>query len=64
MADLGLYEAVWSSWIIAELNRVLTIRWLKANSCDLSNGAVRALSEAAKKAHLGPEEGPNALDMP
>jgi hypothetical protein len=48
IADLGLYEGVWSSWIVAELNRALTIRWLKANNCDLSDGALRIMSAAAK----------------
>lgn len=48
LAELGLYQAVWSSWIVAELNRILTIRWLESNDCDLSASACRALSTAAK----------------
>ena len=27
-AQLGTFEAVWSPWIVAELNRVLVWRWL------------------------------------
>lgn len=48
IAGIGLYDAIWSSWIVAELNRVLTVRWLKANDCDLSDAELRALSTAAK----------------
>lgn len=48
IADVGLYEAVWSSWIVAERNRILTVRWLKTNDCDLTDGAQRILSTAAK----------------
>ena len=28
-AQLGLFTAIWSPWIVAELNRVLVWRWIK-----------------------------------
>jgi len=40
-------KAVWSPWIIAELNRVLTWRWIKDN--DLSQANEQACSESAKE---------------
>jgi hypothetical protein len=48
IADVGLFEGIWSSWIVAELNRVLTIRWLDHNDCDLSTAGQRIISLSAK----------------
>jgi hypothetical protein len=39
-----LYIGIWSPWIIAELNRVLTWDWIEHN-----RGSERACSLAAKK---------------
>ncbi len=35
-AQLGTFEAIWSPWIVAELNRVLVWRWLKRTGYDVS----------------------------
>lgn len=53
-AQLGTFTAIWSPWIIAELNRVLTWRWLKhppagLASGDLSRASERRCSLAAKQ---------------
>lgn len=40
--------ALWSPWIIAELHRVLTWRWIERTSGDLSLANQRACSRAAK----------------
>jgi len=43
-------KAVWSPWIIAELNRVLTWRWIKDRTGnDLSQANEQACSESAKE---------------
>lgn len=47
-AQDGLYVALWSPWIIAELHRVLTWRWLKATGNDTSIDNQRRCSRAAK----------------
>ncbi len=52
-AQLGVFTAIWSPWIIAELNRVLTWRWLKHPppgqlQNDFSNANEHRCSEAAK----------------
>lgn len=52
-AQLGAYTAIWSPWIIAELNRVLVWRWIKSPPAgmpdgDLSDANERRCSEAAK----------------
>ena len=44
MAVGQLYVGIWSPWIIAELNRVLTWDWIQRN-----RGSEHACSEAAKK---------------
>lgn len=46
-AQLGLFTAVWSPWIIAELTRVLTWRWLERDR-DFSRGSWERCSVAAK----------------
>jgi hypothetical protein len=48
LAALGLYRAYWSPWIIAELNRVLTVRWLNETDGDMSVGNLAAMSRASK----------------
>lgn len=40
--------AVWSPWIIAELNRVLTWLWIEREGGDLSASSRRRYSEASK----------------
>ncbi len=52
-AQLGAFTAIWSPWIIAELNRVLVWRWIVdppsgIAAGDLSRGNQRRCSEAAK----------------
>jgi predicted nucleic acid-binding protein len=47
-AQDGLYTALWSPWIIAELHRVLTWRWLKATNYDASADNQRKCSRSAK----------------
>lgn len=52
-AQLGAFTALWSPWIIAELNRVLVWRWIKdpppgRASNDLSDANERRCAEAAK----------------
>ncbi len=48
VAASGLYTALWSPWIIAELNRVLTWRWIRMTQPgDLSAAAERACAQAA-----------------
>ena len=47
-AQDALYTALWSPWIIAELHRVLTWRWLKTTNNDVSPGNQRQCSRAAK----------------
>lgn len=48
-AQLGAFTAIWSPWIIAELNRVLVWRWIKDRTGgDLSDANERGCSKAAK----------------
>jgi hypothetical protein len=52
-AQLGAFTAIWSPWIIAELNRVLVWRWIKSPSRGIASGDLspisqRRCSEAAK----------------
>lgn len=52
-AQLGAFIAIWSPWIIAELNRVLVWRWIKDSTPsraagDLTDANERRCSEAAK----------------
>ncbi|MDQ6833015.1 MAG: PIN domain-containing protein [Chloroflexota bacterium] len=48
-AQIGSFEAFWSPWIIAELNRVLVWRWIKDRTGnDLSRANERACGESAK----------------
>ncbi len=51
-AQVGAFTAYWSPWIIAELNRVLTWRWVRHTASDtslpdLSRANERRCSEAA-----------------
>ena len=50
LAQQGLYVAVWSPWIVAELNRVLAWYWLRTvRPDDLSLASERACSSAAHR---------------
>jgi hypothetical protein len=49
LAQAGLYIGIWSPWIIAELNRVLTWQWIRASHGDLSRTNEKACSRAAKR---------------
>jgi len=40
-AQEGAFEALWSPWIIAELNRVLTWKWIERTATPLSSGGIR-----------------------
>ncbi|HEY7835000.1 MAG TPA: PIN domain-containing protein [Ktedonobacterales bacterium] len=44
-AQLGAYTAIWSPWIIAELNRVLVWRWIKSPAPGLSPGDLSDANE-------------------
>jgi hypothetical protein len=44
----GRFVALWSPWIIAELNRVLTWLWIEASGGDLSLANQQRCSQAAK----------------
>jgi hypothetical protein len=49
LAQEELFIAVWSPWIIAELNRVLTWHWLtRIRPGDISNDSYARCSQAAK----------------
>jgi hypothetical protein len=48
LAQANLFTGIWSPWIIAELNRVLTWRWIRAAKGDLS----RANEQACIKVSL------------
>jgi hypothetical protein len=48
-AFYGYFTAIWSPWIIAELNRVLTWRWITdLTGGDLSHANERACAQKAK----------------
>ena len=47
LVRLGRFEAIWSSWIVAELNRVLTWRWAERYGNDTATQ--RRASVAAKE---------------
>ena len=47
-AQLGLFTALWSPWIVAELTRVLTWRWLERDG-DFSRGNWDRCGAAAKE---------------
>jgi predicted nucleic acid-binding protein len=50
LAFQGMFVAVWSPWIIAELNRVLVWQWINDRTQgDLSPMNERACSQAAKR---------------
>lgn len=47
-AQLGIFTAIWSPWIVAELTRVLTWRWLERDR-DFSRNNWDRCSAAAKQ---------------
>lgn len=47
LVRLGRFEAIWSSWIVAELNRVLTWHWAARYGSDVTTQ--RMASVAAKE---------------
>lgn len=52
-AQIGAFTAIWSPWIVAELNRVLVWRWIKGPppgraANDLSDANERRCAQAAK----------------
>lgn len=49
LAQIGLFTGIWSPWIVAELNRVLTWRRIRAAHGDLSRSNEKACSRAAKR---------------
>jgi hypothetical protein len=49
LAQAGFYRGIWSPWIVAELNRVLTWRWIRVSHGDLSRANERACSRAAQR---------------
>jgi hypothetical protein len=49
LAVQGVYYAIWSPWIIAELNRVLVWRWLTNTDGDLSAANYLRCGQSAKK---------------
>jgi len=49
LAQSGIFTAIWSPWIIAELNRVLTWHWLtRIRPGDVSPQSYARCSQAAK----------------
>lgn len=48
LALTGAFTALWSPWIIAELNRVLTWRWIDHTGQDLSQANRTRCADAAK----------------
>ncbi len=48
LAEAGAFTALWSPWIIAELNRVLTWRWIDRTDRDLSQPNRDRCSASAK----------------
>ena len=44
-AQLGLFTAIWSPWIVAELNRVLVWRWIKDPPPDRARDDLSAANE-------------------
>ena len=49
LAQAGLFIAVWSPWIIGELNRVLTWQWVSAIRVrDISDESREACGQAAR----------------
>jgi hypothetical protein len=46
-ARVGAFTAIWSPWIIAELNRVLVWRWIEVNGGDVSRSSQDRCSDAA-----------------
>ncbi|MCA1597415.1 MAG: PIN domain-containing protein, partial [Chloroflexi bacterium] len=50
LALQGVFTAIWSPWIIAELNRVLVWQWItERTNGDLSSANERACSRSAKR---------------
>lgn len=50
LAQQGLYVAIWSPWIVAELNRVLAWYWIRnVRPRDLSLASERACGSAAHR---------------
>jgi hypothetical protein len=50
LAQKGLFTAIWSPWIIAELNRVLTWHWLtRIRPGDTSHESYTRCGQAAKR---------------
>ena len=48
LAQRGIFTAIWSPWIVAELNRVLTWYWIRrVRPQDMSLASERACSRAA-----------------
>lgn len=47
-AKAGRFAGIWSPWIVAELNRVLTWHWIAQSGGDLSAVNRRRCGEAAK----------------
>ena len=48
LAQVELYTGIWSPWIIAELNRVLTWRWIDRTNGDLTQPNRDKCGTAAK----------------
>src|SRR5579884_1911621 len=49
LAQAGFFTGIWSPWIIAELNRVLTWKWIRTAQGDLSRANEKACARAAKR---------------
>lgn len=47
-AEEGVFTAIWSPWIIAELNRVLTWRWIARSGGDLGPANWTRCGDSAK----------------
>lgn len=52
LVRLGRFEAIWSSWIVAELNRVLTWRWAERYGIDAMAQRVASVSAKERMIYL------------
>lgn len=52
LVRLGRFEAIWSSWIVAELNRVLIWRWAEQYGIDAATQRLASISAKEMMTHL------------
>lgn len=52
LVRLGRFEAIWSAWIVAELNRVLTWRWMEQYGMNAEAQRTASISAKEMMTHL------------